>query len=311
MADARRTQSVQWTGYGSLASVMDYRGPPLRPSSPPSLSILSPRSIPTTPSYWGSPYSASSPSDISSPETPSAPYTLYSPTASHSAQLSSSKPTLYPNYPSAVASPFLLSTSPPLLIGSPTSLHSPSGFPAQTITGLSRYPGPLVPQRAYKGPSSLPTDSMQIDFNFAGGIPGIPMRLLRDARAIDLPIIGGNSVPFPESVASTITLRIWMSYRYKDHTMTLTPFKWPGYLQYSRRMTMRKASGLLMRSELAMAISEVYKDFIEEAREDPKDPGQAKWRVGRGHITVNDLILLRMFKVSQGSWQADVQLETD
>ncbi|KAG8816105.1 hypothetical protein FRC18_001170 [Serendipita sp. 400] len=136
---------------------------------------------------------------------------------------------------------------------------------------------------------------MQIDFNFAGGIPGIPMRLLRDARAIDLPIIGGNSVPFPESVASTITLRIW----------------WPGYLQYSRRMTMRKASGLLMRSELAMAISEVYKDFIEEAREDPKDPGQAKWRVGRGHITVNDLILLRMFKVSQGSWQADVQLETD
>jgi len=136
---------------------------------------------------------------------------------------------------------------------------------------------------------------MQIGFRFVGGAPGVPMRLLQDASALDLPIEDANSIPFPESVASTITLRIW----------------WPGYVQYSRRMTMRKATGLLMRSELAMAVTEMYKEFIEEGREDPKERGQTKWRVGRSRITINDLVLLRMFQVSQGSWQADVRLETE
>jgi hypothetical protein len=51
---------------------------------------------------------------------------------------------------------------------------------------------------------------MQIGFQFVGGVPGVPMRLLQDAGAMDLPIEGASSIPFPESVASTITLRIWV-----------------------------------------------------------------------------------------------------
>jgi len=136
---------------------------------------------------------------------------------------------------------------------------------------------------------------MQVEFQFAGGAPGVPMRLLQDAGGVDLQIEGADNIPFSESVASTITLRIW----------------WPGYVQYSRRMTMRKATGLLMRCELAMAVAEVFKQFIEEARADPSDPGQSKWRVGKGCITINDLVLLRLYQVSQGSWQADVHLEVD
>ena len=55
---------------------------------------------------------------------------------------------------------------------------------------------------------------MQIGFQFIGGAPGVPMRLLQDASALDLPIEDANSIPFPESVASTITLRIWVSIRF-------------------------------------------------------------------------------------------------
>jgi len=133
---------------------------------------------------------------------------------------------------------------------------------------------------------------MQVEFQSTGGAPGVPMRLLQDASATDLPIEGADNIPFSESVASTITLRIW----------------WPGYVQYSRRMTMRKATGLLMRCELAMAVTEVFKQFIEEARVDPNDSSHSQWRVGKGGITINDLVLLRLYQVSQGSWQADVRL---
>jgi len=52
---------------------------------------------------------------------------------------------------------------------------------------------------------------MQIGFRFVGGALGVPMRLLQDARALDLPIEGADSIPFSQSVASTITLRIWVS----------------------------------------------------------------------------------------------------
>jgi len=62
---------------------------------------------------------------------------------------------------------------------------------------------------------------MQIGFQFIGGPPGIPMRLLQDAGALDLPIDGASSTPFPESVASTITLRILVSIRF--HSTCLPP----------------------------------------------------------------------------------------
>jgi hypothetical protein len=63
---------------------------------------------------------------------------------------------------------------------------------------------------------------MQIGFQFTGGAPGVPMRLLQDASALDLPIEDANSIPFPESVASTITLRIWVSIRFAPLAILLS-----------------------------------------------------------------------------------------
>jgi hypothetical protein len=106
---------------------------------------------------------------------------------------------------------------------------------------------------------------MQVEFRSAGGVPGVPMRLLQDAGSVDLPIEGADNIPFSESVASTITLRIWVRLHSFCHPRfsRFSAIQWPGYVQYSRRMTMRKATGLLMRRELAMAVAEVFKQFIE------------------------------------------------
>lgn len=126
------------------------------------------------------------------------------------------------------------------------------------------------------------------------------MRLLLGEFAPDLPIEDAQGHIFDEDVASTITLRIW----------------WPGYDQYPRRVTMRKSSGLLNRIELAMAIAEGFRTFMDEAQPlnaSARQSGnpEAVWRVGHGGIGVRDLVLLSVYQVSKGSFQADVRLELD
>jgi hypothetical protein len=123
---------------------------------------------------------------------------------------------------------------------------------------------------------------------------GVPMHKLRDISALDLPMIGRDHTPFDETIATTITLRIW----------------WPGYKQWSRRMTMRKATGLITRCELAMAITEVYSDFFHTAVVDveDRDPSVPHWSFGPEGIRLEHLSLLRVEQVSQGSWQADIRI---
>jgi hypothetical protein len=101
------------------------------------------------------------------------------------------------SYPSPYASP----RSPR------TPVRPPSDLMKEKIPRL----GPLVPQKAYSAPFSAGNKPMQIEFRYAGGSLGIPMRLLQDVGAMDLPIEGAETTPFTESVATTITLRIWVS----------------------------------------------------------------------------------------------------
>jgi len=73
---------------------------------------------------------------------------------------------------------------------------------------------------------------------------------------------------------------------------------------------MRKASGLLNRIELAMCLTECFRNFIEEARptKTVSEP-EARWRVGQGGLGIRDLVLVSLRQVSQGSYQAEVALE--
>lgn len=150
-------------------------------------------------------------------QTPSASFASFSPTAFHSSPLNSSKPSLYSNHPFPTPSPVNSFRSTPSS-GSPYELRTPERLPIE----LTNRPGPLVPQKAYNAPFLGGKRPMQIGFQFVGGAPGIPMRLLQDASALDLPIEDANSIPFPQSVASTITLRIWVSIRFAPLAVLLS-----------------------------------------------------------------------------------------
>lgn len=137
-------------------------------------------------------------------------FALWSPTAFHSPQLNSSKPPHFSNY-STTSSPSFGSERPLSPSASPYASRNPTRLPSEQTIGRQVRPGPLVPQRAYSAPFSAGNRPMQVEFRLASGGTGVPMRLLQDAGATDLPIESADTSPFSESVPSTITLRIWVS----------------------------------------------------------------------------------------------------
>jgi len=238
-----------------------------------------------------------------SPPTAASPPSIGSPSMSPS-QFSSFA-LQYPSecYPGSPQSPYLARDSSLLSYASfraASPAHVISNYPnnygpMDLSFQQKRRPGPVVPQKKYSAPFTAGCAPIVIPFKFMNeSHEGVPMSLLRDVSAMDLAIEGGDHTPFDESIATTITLRIW----------------WPGYKQWSRRMTMRKATGLITKCELAMAIAEVYNDWFQSAvlDSDNPEPGLSQWTIGRPGILPNDLLLLRVEQVSQGSWQADVRL---
>jgi hypothetical protein len=155
-------------------------------------------------------------------QTPMASFALWSPTAFYSPQLNSSKPRHFSSY-STASSPSFGSERPLSPSASLYLPHTPARLPAEPTIAHQVRPGPLVPQRAYSAPFSAGNTPMQVEFQLAGGVPGVPMRLLQDAGSVDLPIEGADNIPFSESVASTITLRIWVSLAFTLSSSLLTP----------------------------------------------------------------------------------------
>lgn len=278
--------------YGNWPLLSELGG--MGPGSPASSATYSTPSPPATASPWtpGSPYVTQTPRIIPSgsvqshllPQSPDAS-TAQSPVQRQYGRAraptgSSLIPML--DYPRALASSPVLSRSRPT--------HA-----SRTSMSISTKRGSyqLVPQRAYSTHFGV-SNGKVIPFQLIGANgPGVPMRMLINEDAVDAPIVGPHDLPFDETVPSTITLRIW----------------WPGYEVYPRRLTMRKASGLLNRIELAMCLTECFRNFIEEARSSrtASEP-EARWRVGQGGLSIRDLVLVGLRQVSQGSYQAEVAL---
>lgn len=93
---------------------------------------------------------------------------------------------------------------------SPRTVRTPSSPPRELAAVPVVRPGPLVPQKTYSAPNTAGFQPKEIEFRLEARPLGVPMRLLQDPGAMDLPIEGANTVPFSQSVASTITLRIWV-----------------------------------------------------------------------------------------------------
>jgi hypothetical protein len=88
--------------------------------------------------------------------------------------------------------------------------------------------------------------------------------------------------------------------------------KWPGYGNWSRQIPtkdFRSPPGPITRAKLAKNIARTVERFIKEKQnKQHSDPEDEQWRVGPGHIGVNDLILVGLQHVSKGSWQAHLRL---
>ncbi|KAL4073516.1 hypothetical protein J3A83DRAFT_2553797 [Scleroderma citrinum] len=82
---------------------------------------------------------------------------------------------------------------------------------------------------------------------------------------------------------------------------------WPGYPSWSKALptkTWGKHRAALTRAHLAKRVAEQIKKFYNERCNDHvTDPDGKLWKIGSGGIQLDDLVLVSLRHVSQGSWQ--------
>lgn len=88
--------------------------------------------------------------------------------------------------------------------------------------------------------------------------------------------------------------------------------RWPGYGNWSRQIPtkdFRSPPCPITRSKLAKNIARTVERFIKEKARVQMDPEEdPRWKVGLGHITIDDLSLVGLQHVSKGSWQCHLRL---
>ncbi|KAG2070214.1 hypothetical protein BDR04DRAFT_1231820 [Suillus decipiens] len=88
--------------------------------------------------------------------------------------------------------------------------------------------------------------------------------------------------------------------------------EWPGYPSWVRQLTTRdyrKTPGPITKAKLARNLATCIHKFIQRMEtQRMKDDSDPKWRIGPRHIKFEDLILVSLDHVSQGSWQPQLQL---
>ncbi|EIW79213.1 hypothetical protein CONPUDRAFT_155892 [Coniophora puteana RWD-64-598 SS2] len=89
--------------------------------------------------------------------------------------------------------------------------------------------------------------------------------------------------------------------------------QWPGYASWTRQIPtkdFRTPKQPITREKLAKNIANCVKRFIEAMEKKPmEDDEDPKWRVhSRNGIRLEDLILVSLHHVSQGSWQPQLRL---
>jgi len=154
----------------------------------------------------------------------------------------------------------------------------------------------LVPHRPYPPPHSK-TKGQYVDdatlqtpilFDLIGNNQrGIAVKDAMNKRYHSL--VGRDDPMFEES-GSSVALR----------------FEWPGYKSWSRQIKTndwRKTRRPITRAKLATDISKSLSLFIQEMENEPVEPHNEKWRLGAGHITIDQITLVGLEHVSKGSWQ--------
>ncbi|KAF9222378.1 hypothetical protein BS17DRAFT_709070 [Gyrodon lividus] len=87
---------------------------------------------------------------------------------------------------------------------------------------------------------------------------------------------------------------------------------WPGYRPWTNQiptMDFKNPKGPITRIKLAKNIANCVRRFIEMMEKKTMEPdSDRRWKVGKQHIKVEDLVLVSLHHVSKGSWQPQLRL---
>lgn len=119
---------------------------------------------------------------------------------------------------------------------------------------------------------------------------------LEDALKVRLKDLRDKDDPMFEGCGPSVSIRI----------------EWPGYRSWTKQIPtndFKTPKGPITRGKLAKNIANCVRRFIEWAEKQPMEAdSDRRWRVGRKHIKLEDLILVSLHHVSKGSWQPQLRL---
>ncbi|KXN90319.1 hypothetical protein AN958_04352 [Leucoagaricus sp. SymC.cos] len=183
-----------------------------------------------------------------------------------------------------------------------TAIHSPV-FPSQ-VSGYSSLSGALSPNSQFANPrryripqcaakaAGAPV-AQPVSFDYIGyAHQGVSIAdfHVRSANALSQMIAGGNDLVLAQTGVREINLRIL----------------WPGYEHLNWSFS-TPASSSITRIQLGASIAMHFWRFIEKATSSSTTCPQ--WKVGNSGIEFEKIILVGLYDLGGGVWQADVAVD--
>ena len=89
-------------------------------------------------------------------------------------------------------------------------------------------------------------------------------------------------------------------------------FQWPGYQPFHKQVPTRDYTHerrMISKEKLAKVVARSVKQFLDTMNEQVMQVGSdMRWRVGPLNVKVDDIVLVSLHHVSQGSWQPNLRL---
>jgi len=171
-----------------------------------------------------------------------------------------------------------------------TRNFQPSEPSSWDVARSKRALGPGIPQRRYTTSRSLKLEDSglrPIEFCTVDG----HVFMMRDALdRIYTGLIARDDRSMFTQCGASITLRI----------------EWPGYKPWShqiRTTDWRKARNPITLARLSFLIAKSIAAFIQDMEHTEINAEHATWKVGTGHINIDNLVLVCLDPVSKSSWQ--------
>ncbi|KAF8487151.1 hypothetical protein DFH94DRAFT_16357 [Russula ochroleuca] len=177
----------------------------------------------------------------------------------------------------------------------PSPIQVIANQPAWLLDYKSRGYGTVVPQRLYRDAQSHPNVPLNMPIFFAHSELGTLGLRLAQAREGNIEGLLDGRAPALVGDCNTTYIRI----------------QWPGYNEWTSQITTRETSptqNTITLETLAECVADAVRRFLEIGA--GQQCGLPAWQVGGpGGITADDIIIVGLIHVTQGSWQPILQLE--